>query len=213
MQDNAFSARLRLASSRSTRRWRGEADGVKFPKKVAVQVASRHPPDGRAFHCLHPFQHDSSLSLACSVSLFSSMPAIIAPSPRPPPQHFQLLNQDPPPCNLVRDFPPPLSPLIHPQHPRTCLSPPRLLSPFRLHDPPYVAFVCPARLRSCTLSDVHPTELQITHPMWSTPQETRTVSSHCSFHQAPSSHTTRRLPSRCLWASIHIRSPPLDLDP
>ena len=204
------------SQSRSTRRWREGAERVKFPKVVSsgagsLAASARH---GRALSIVFtPFQHDSSLSLACSVSLFSSMPAIIAPSPRLPPQHFQLLNQDPPPCNLVRDFPPPLSPLIHPQHPRTCLSPPRLLSPFRLHDPPYVAFVCPARLRSCTLSDVHPTELQITHPMWSTPQETRTVSSHCSFHQAPSSHTTRRLPSRCLWASIHIRSPPLDLDP
>jgi hypothetical protein len=50
------------------------------------------------------------------------MPAIIAPSPRLPPQHIQLLTQDPP------------------LHPRTCLSPPRLLSPIRLHDPPYVAF-------------------------------------------------------------------------
>ena len=206
MQDNAFSARLRLASSRSTRRWRGEADGVKFPKKVAVQVASRHPPDGRAFHCLHPFQHDSSLSLTCSVSLFSSnpMPAIIAPSPRLPSQHIQLLTQDSPHCN-------PLS--SHPQHPRTYLSPPRLLSPIRLHDPPYVALVCPAHFASTPSLTRPPTEYQITHPMWSTPQETCTVSAPCSFYQAPSSSTTRRLSSRCLWASIHIRSTPLDLGP
>ncbi|KAI9571301.1 hypothetical protein HD554DRAFT_163389 [Boletus coccyginus] len=55
------------------------------------------------------------------------MPAIIAPSPRLPAQHSQLLTQDPLPFN---------SSAIHS---RTLFSPPRLLSPIRLHDPPYFA--------------------------------------------------------------------------
>ncbi|KAF8559819.1 hypothetical protein OG21DRAFT_1480542 [Imleria badia] len=54
------------------------------------------------------------------------MPAIIAPSPRLPTQHSDLLSQDP----LT----------MHPIHSRAFLSPPRLLSPIRLHDPPYLAF-------------------------------------------------------------------------
>ena len=197
------------SQSRSTRRWREGAERVKFPKVVSsgagsLAASARH---GRALSIVFtPFQHDSSLSLTCSVSLFSSnpMPAIIAPSPRLPPQHIQLLTQDSPHCN-------PLS--SHPQHPRTYLSPPRLLSPIRLHDPPYVALVCPAHFASTPSLTRPPTEYQITHPMWSTPQETCTVSAPCSFYQAPSSSTTCRLPSRCLWASIHIRSTPLDLGP
>ncbi|KAG6376375.1 ribosomal protein S21e-domain-containing protein [Boletus reticuloceps] len=56
------------------------------------------------------------------------MPAIVAPSPRPPPQQYTLLTQDS---------------LLHPIHSRTFYSPPRLLSPIRLLDPPYLAVVCP----------------------------------------------------------------------
>ncbi|KAF8136626.1 hypothetical protein EV363DRAFT_1395721 [Boletus edulis] len=55
------------------------------------------------------------------------MPAIVAPSPRPPPQQYALLTQDT---------------LLHPIHSRTFFSPPRLLSPIRLLDPPYLAVVC-----------------------------------------------------------------------
>jgi len=50
------------------------------------------------------------------------MPSIIAPAPRLPPQHSQLLAQD----------------IHHTIHSRTFLPPPRLLSPVRLHDPPFL---------------------------------------------------------------------------
>ncbi|KAG8217751.1 hypothetical protein J3R82DRAFT_5912 [Butyriboletus roseoflavus] len=71
------------------------------------------------------------------------MPAILAPSPRHPPQHLHLSAQDSLSSTLVRPCPL-LCPLssYDPQrtiHPRTFFPPPRLLSPIRLHDPPYVA--------------------------------------------------------------------------
>lgn len=71
------------------------------------------------------------------------MPSIVAPAPRLAPQHSHILAQDRYVC-CSHLIPPRFSP--HPQHrdSRAFLPPPRLLSPLRLHDPPFFAHVCPS---------------------------------------------------------------------
>lgn len=189
---------------------------VRLPN-MAMLLASRHPP----LHCLDPFQHDSSLSLAQKHTLYHYSPPTLQclPSSHRP----RVTPHSTPNSSLkiprTRSVPCPLfCPLFsqdpqHTIHSRAFFSPPRLLSPIGLHDQPYLALVCPPRFPCTPALTCHPTELQVTHPMWSSPQEARPVSSPCSLNQAPSSSATHRLSFRCLWTPVHIRSTPMDLCP
>lgn len=80
------------------------------------------------------------------------MPTILAPTPRPLPQHSQLLADDR--TILVRHVPP----FSHPQHPIHSRTP-RLLSPIRLHDHPLVRLPLPfpPSLTCCPQSSKSPT--------------------------------------------------------
>ena len=118
---------------------------------------------------LTPFQHDPSLSLtalyhysrsvhnACHHRSLPAPPRSALPAPHTRPAALQPGPSFPLLCPLTSYHPQPAV------HSRTLLSPPRLLSPIRLHDPPYLALVCPARLRPYSLPHISP-HRALNHP-------------------------------------------------